>query len=75
MKSARLTDADVRIRGWEALVDRLGVVGALRFTMQTERGSGDYARERHRQLGGLTIDELVRRMRPGGRGGRRSKRP
>lgn len=63
MESERLTDADIRAHGWEALVERLGLSGALRFTMQTERGSGDYARERHRTLGSLTVDQLVDRMR------------
>lgn len=63
MKSDRLTDAEIRAHGWQALVERLGVSGALRFTMQTERGTGDYARERHRALGSQTVDQLVRRMR------------
>ena len=72
MKSERLTDAEIRAHGWQALVERLGLSGALRFTMQTERGTGDYARERHRTLGSLTVDELLERMRP--RQTRRSRR-
>jgi hypothetical protein len=63
MKSERLTDADIRAQGWQALVDQLGLTGALRFSMQTERGTGDYARDRHRALGTLSVDELVARMR------------
>lgn len=63
MKSERLTDAEIRAHGWQALVDRLGLTGALRFTMQTERGTGDYARHRHRALGGLSVDQLLNRMR------------
>ncbi len=63
MKSERLTDADIRAHGWQALVDRLGLTGALRFTMQTERGTGDYARQRHRALGSLSVDQLIKRMR------------
>jgi hypothetical protein len=63
MKSERLTDADIRAQGWQALVDRLGIAGALRFSMQTERGTGDYARERHRALGSLSVDQLIDRMR------------
>jgi hypothetical protein len=70
MKSERLTDAEIRAHGWEALVERLGVSGALRFTMQTERGAGDYARERHRTIGSLTVDQLLDRMR-----GRQARRP
>lgn len=63
MKSERLTDADIRAHGWQALVDRLGLTGALRFTIQTERGTGDYARDRHRTLGTLSVDQLLQRMR------------
>lgn len=63
MKSERLTDADIRAHGWQALVDRLGLTGALRFTIQTERGTGDYARYRHRALGNLSVDQLLERMR------------
>ena len=63
MKSERLTDADIRVHGWQALVERLGLTGALRFTMQTERGAGDYARDRHRALGTFSVDQLLERMR------------
>jgi hypothetical protein len=63
MKSERLTDTDIRRLGWQALVDRLGLTGALRFAMQTERGSGDYARDRHQTLGTLSVDQLVEAMR------------
>lgn len=70
MNTARLTDAEVRARGWEALVEKLGASGALRFFMLTERGAGDYAELRHRTLGALSVDELLRRMK-GKRRGRR----
>ena len=36
MKSERLTDAQVRALGWEALVEKLGPTGALRFSIQTQ---------------------------------------
>lgn len=76
MSTVRLTNAEIRARGWEALVEKLGPSGALRFAMQTERGQGDYARRRHRALGGLSVDELLARMRrlsaPDGRRRRRS---
>ena len=69
MSTRRLTDAEIRARGWDALVEKLGPSGALRFAMQTERGRGDYAERRHRMLGALSVDELLSRMR------RRAKRP
>ena len=64
MNTARLTNAEIRARGWDALVESLGPSGALRFAMQTERGHGDYAARRHRMLGGLSVDQLLARMRP-----------
>ena len=73
MKSERLTDAEIRAQGWEALIDRLGLTGALRFTMRTERGTGDYARDRHKVLGALSVDELVRRTQAARSRGRRRR--
>lgn len=67
MKSVQLTDAEIRALGWEALVERLGPSGALRFAVQTERGHGDYAARRHRLLGDLSVGELLTRMRRGPR--------
>lgn len=75
MNSSRLTDAEIRAVGWAALVDKLGVAGALRFSLQTEQGFGDYADRRHRLFGRLSVDELVKmvrkesRKRPRSRGG------
>jgi hypothetical protein len=67
MNSEKLTDAEIRALGWQALVDKLGPSGALRFALQTEHGYGDYAELRHEQLGALSVDELLERMRQGKR--------
>ena len=74
MNTARLTNAEIRARGWDALVERLGPSGALRFAMQTERGHGDYATRRHRMLGRLSVDQLLARMRRRPAGGQRRPR-
>jgi hypothetical protein len=63
MSTVRLTNAEIRARGWDALLEKLGPSGALRFAMQTERGQGDYAARRQRILGRLSVDELLKRMR------------
>ena len=63
MKSEHLTDAQVRAIGWEALVDRLGHAGALRFAIQTGSGYGDYPEWRHKTLGHLTVDDLLKQVR------------
>ena len=73
MSTVRLTNPEIRARGWEALIAALGPSGALRFAMQTERGQGDYAKRRHALLGNLSVDDLLSRM--GRRGaGRRPRR-
>ena len=74
MKSAVLTDAEIRARGWDALVDKLGAWGAARFALQTERGHGDYAEQRHALLGRLTVDELLYTMKGSRTGGSRRRR-
>jgi hypothetical protein len=63
MSTIRLTNAEIRARGWEALIEKLGPSGALRFAMQTERGEGDYAARRHRLLGRLSVNQLLTQMR------------
>jgi hypothetical protein len=73
MNSAKMTDAEIRALGWQALVEKLGAAGALRFALQTERGYGDYAELRHQLLGALSVDELLERMRQGKRKGRRPR--
>jgi hypothetical protein len=42
-----LTQDEIYRQGLQALRDRLGRAGMIRFLQQFERGSGDYARERH----------------------------
>ncbi|MGD0950205.1 MAG: hypothetical protein ABSA52_22620 [Candidatus Binatia bacterium] len=68
MKARDLTDAEIRALGWEAVLDRLGVDGALRFVIQTQRGHGDYSERRHVALGHLSVSQLVTRMRATRRG-------
>ena len=63
MSTIRLTNAEIRAHGWEALIEKLGPSGALRYVMLTERGPGDYAGRRHRLLGGLSVNQLSARMR------------
>lgn len=76
MKARDLTDAEIRALGWEAVLDRLGPDGALRFIIQTQRGHGDYAKRRHAQLGHLSVSELRMRMRAASRATRgRSRKP
>ncbi|MBI2894421.1 MAG: hypothetical protein HYY06_12795 [Deltaproteobacteria bacterium] len=71
-----MTDAEIRALGWEALLEKLGPAGALRFAIQTERGHGDYSEARHAALGALSVDELVARARKSrGRSRQARRRP
>ena len=63
MNTSKMTDREIRDAGWQALVAKLGPSGAVRFAIQTERGSGDYAAMRDDLLGSATVDELMSRMR------------
>ena len=62
MNTSNLTNTQIRVLGWEALIKRLGPSGALRFAVLTEAGLGGYAETRHRLLGSLSVDELIVRM-------------
>ncbi len=50
---------DIRREGVEALLDRLGPVGTIRFLQQYEDGHGNYTEERRRWLDGLTVKEII----------------
>jgi hypothetical protein len=47
------------MEGWQALTERLGPGGAMRFMMQYDPGYGDYSKERHEIFAALTLDELL----------------
>jgi hypothetical protein len=49
----------IRREGWQALTQRLGPAGAMRFMMQYDTGYGDYTEERRHLFADLTIDEAI----------------
>lgn len=59
MKGETLTMEEIRTAGLEALAERLGTVGMIRFLQQFHTGKGDYTRERGKLLAGLTIQEIL----------------
>ncbi len=52
------TPHELAVLGFEALVQKLGPDGALRFINMYERGSGDYTKERRRILRGVTLEKM-----------------
>jgi hypothetical protein len=54
----RLTPADLKRAGWEALVQKLGLADATRFLLEYEFGSGDYVQLKEQLFAGKTVDDL-----------------
>lgn len=54
----RLTQDEIYRLGLEALRERLGRAGMVRFLQQLETGKGDYARERRAWVDRVTLDDL-----------------
>ena len=59
MRTQTLSVDKVRSRGVRALVRALGPAGMVQFMQQFRHGRGDYTKERHRLLAGLTVDQIV----------------
>ncbi len=57
-----LTPARVRRVGWEALRDKLGPAGALKFILDYDRGEGDYTELRRKIFQGKTVKNIIQDM-------------
>ncbi|MGI2908029.1 hypothetical protein [Tolypothrix sp. VBCCA 56010] len=55
---SKLTQAQIRQLGIEALTKALGPIGMARFMQQFEMGSGDYTQDRDQILGDPTVEEI-----------------
>jgi hypothetical protein len=51
---------EIRELGLEALRERLGKAGMIRFLQQFETGGGNYARERHTWVDRMSLEQLVK---------------
>jgi len=56
------TLAEIKVKGWEALVKELGYAGATRFILLYEPGEGNYIEKRRELLKDITIDEIIREI-------------
>ena len=70
----RLTQDEIYRQGLQALRDRLGRAGMIRFLQQFETGQGDYARERHKWVDRVTLDDLRKLSAANKPAGKRRKR-
>lgn len=62
-----LTPIEIQRVGWEALKKQLGLVGALRFLLQYEKGKSDYTRLRKKLFKGETVESIIERMKKEGK--------
>ncbi len=57
------TAMELQRAGFQALCDRLGLAGAVRFLWQVEAGRGDYTKERGRIVRGARVDDVAAAIR------------
>ena len=58
--STRTLAADkFRAKGVRVLTRELGAAGMVQFMQQFKSGHGDYTKERHKILAGLTVDDIL----------------
>ncbi len=59
MQTRRLTDEEIDRLGYEALKEKLGVLGATRFIgLQLERARDDYSKIKDKIFEGMTVEEI-----------------
>ncbi len=54
-----MTPTELTNKGFQALVQGLGYVDAIRFLKQFDQGHGDYTKERVQWLDSLSLDEIL----------------
>ena len=55
----KLTPAEVRRTGWEALTEKLGPASALKFILEYDRGEGNYTELRKKIFKGKTVKSII----------------
>ena len=58
-----MTLPEIRRAGLEALYERLGPSGMIRFLQLFDSGKGDYTQDRKTWLKDLTVDQIVEDIR------------
>jgi hypothetical protein len=54
-----MTENELYRKGFNALVDALGVADTIRFIQYLSPGKGDYTKERHQWLDNVTREEIL----------------
>jgi len=58
-----MTDEQFELHTLKLLQKELGAYGLARFLRTYRTGTGDYTRDRHKWLDGLTMDEILKDIR------------
>ena len=65
MPTHEMTDQEFQHHALSILQRELGAEGFARFLRLYRSGRGDYTKERHQLLEGVTIDEIIEQIRSG----------
>jgi len=57
--------AEIKTRGWNALVKELGYAGATKFILLYEPGEGNYTEERKKIFKDVRIEEILHEIEEG----------
>jgi hypothetical protein len=57
--------AEIKTKGWNALVKELGYSGATKFILLYEPGEGDYTKERKKLFKDIRIEEILKEIKEG----------
>ncbi len=57
--------AEIRAKGWNALVKELGYAGATKFILLYEPGEGNYTEERKKLFKDVRIEDIVKEIKEG----------
>jgi hypothetical protein len=68
MQTREMTDQEFQHHALSILQRELGAEGFARFLRLYRSGRGDYTKERHRLLKGVTVDEVIEQIRSRGPG-------
>ncbi len=58
----RMTQREIMEKGYQALVDTLGVAGAMGFIQYYNPGEGDYSQNRHQWFKPTSLEEVFSEM-------------
>ena len=56
------TQQEIIQQGYQALINSLGIVDAIRFIQHLTPGQGNYTRDRHQWLDQISLEDILKAM-------------